>query len=246
MALEYGGKTVFGASVGILMLESRFPRIIGDMGNAESWPFPVHYKVVPGATPDNVVRGDPRLLVDQFIAAGQELVDMGVDGITTTCGFLTLVQEELKEALKVPVATSSLMQIPTVQTLLPVGQRAAVITISKANLTKAHLGAAGAAMDTPIFGTDDGRCFTRDVLDDAVEIDFAACREDMLDVARQIIQSEYNIGAIVLECANMAPYAYDVRKITGLPVFSVHSFIGWFQSGLRPRKFPLELADPRY
>ena len=44
-----GGKAVYGASIGILMLEARFPRIVGDMGNAHTWPFPVCYKVVKGA-----------------------------------------------------------------------------------------------------------------------------------------------------------------------------------------------------
>ncbi len=246
MPVEQGGKTVFGASVGILMLETRFPRIHGDAGNAESWPFPVHYKVVPGATPDNVVRGDPRLLLDRFIDAGRELVAMGADGITTTCGFLALVQEDIKNALGVPVATSSLVQIPMVQALLPAGQRVAVITISKATLTKAHLAAAGAPLDTPIIGTDDGRCFTRDVLGDAAEINISDCRLDMIDAARQLMETEQHVGAVILECTNMAPYAHDIRKITGLPVYSIHSFVSWFQAGLRPRKFRLELDDPRY
>ena len=49
MSLQSGGKTVFGATVGILMLETRFPRIPGDMGNALTWPFPVQYRVVRGA-----------------------------------------------------------------------------------------------------------------------------------------------------------------------------------------------------
>ena len=51
-----GGKAVYGASVGMLMLETRFPRIPGDIGNAGTWPFPVLYKVVRGASPDHVVR----------------------------------------------------------------------------------------------------------------------------------------------------------------------------------------------
>ena len=51
-----GGKAIYGASVGILMLEARFPRIPGDMGNATTWPFPVLYKVVRSASPDAVVR----------------------------------------------------------------------------------------------------------------------------------------------------------------------------------------------
>ncbi|MBE1283311.1 MAG: aspartate/glutamate racemase family protein [Rhodobacteraceae bacterium] len=245
MSTFSGGKTVFGASVGILMLETRFPRIPGDMGNALTWPFPVHYRVVRGASPDKVVRGNPKELLDVFIEAGKDLVATGADGITTNCGFLALVQDELREALGVPVATSSLMQVPMVQAMLPPGKKTVVLTISKATLTDAHLCAANVPVDTPVYGTDAGRVFTRDILGDAAEIDFAACRQDMLDAADQIMASEPDAGAIVLECTNMVPYAADVRKRTGLPVYSIESFVTWFQAGLMPRRFPLELDDPR-
>ena len=105
-----GGKSIYGASVGILMLDARFPRIIGDMGNALTWDFPVHYKVVRSASPDLVVRKGAAGTLGLFIDAAHELVRDGVDGITTNCGFLALFQEELRAALPVPVATSSLMQ----------------------------------------------------------------------------------------------------------------------------------------
>lgn len=245
MSTFSGGKTVFGASVGILMLETRFPRIPGDMGNALTWPFPVHYRVARGASPDKVVRGNPKELLDVFIEAGKDLVATGADGITTNCGFLALVQDELREALGVPVATSSLMQVPLVQAMLPPGKKTVVLTISKATLTEAHLRAANVRADTPVYGTDAGRVFTRDILGDAAEIDFAACRQDMLDAADEIIAKEPDAGAIVLECTNMVPYAADVRKRTGLPVYSIESFVTWFQAGLMPRRFPLELDDPR-
>ena len=244
--MEQGGKTVFGAAVGILMLETRFPRIHGDMGNAMTWDFPVHYRVVRGANPENVVRGNPRELIDLFVEAGQDLVAMGADGITTNCGFLALIQEEVREALGVPVATSSLMQVPMVEALLPKGKRVGVLTISKETLTPAHLKAAGAATDTPIGGTDGLRCFTRDILGDAVKIDFEACRLDMIDGAKALIAENPDLGAIVLECTNMVPYARDVRRATGLPVFSIQSFVSWFQAGLMPRRFDLELDDPRF
>ena len=199
MSLQSGGKTVFGATVGILMLETRFPRIPGDMGNALTWPFPVQYRVVRGASPDKVVRGDPRVLLDAFVEAGRDLVATGADGITTNCGFLALVQDELRAALGVPVATSSLMQVPMVQALLPPGRKAVILTISKATLSPAHLSAAGVPADTPVFGTDGGRAFTRDILGDAPQIDFAACRHDMLDAADQILAQQPDAGAIVLE-----------------------------------------------
>lgn len=245
MSLLSGGKTVFGAAVGILMLETRFPRIFGDMGNAMTWPFPVHYRVVRGASPDKVVRGNPKELLDVFVEAGKDLVATGADGITTNCGFLALVQDELREALGVPVATSSLMQVPMVQALLPPGKKAVILTISKATLSNEHLIAAGVPLDTPVYGTDAGRAFTRDILGDAPGIDFTACRQDMLDAADQILAGEPEVGAIVLECTNMVPYAADIRKRTGLPVYSIYSMITWFQAGLMPQKFTLDLDDPR-
>ncbi|MCE8539093.1 aspartate/glutamate racemase family protein [Ruegeria pomeroyi] len=245
MSLQSGGKTVFGATVGILMLETRFPRIPGDMGNALTWPFPVQYRVVRGASPDKVVRGDPRVLLDAFVEAGRDLVATGADGITTNCGFLALVQDELRAALDVPVATSSLMQVPMVQALLPPGRKAVILTISKATLTPAHLAAAGVPLDTPVYGTDAGRAFTRDILGDAPQIDFAACRQDMLDAADQILAQQPDAGAIVLECTNMVPYAADLRRRTGLPVYSIYSMVTWFQSGLMPRRFAQDIDDPR-
>ncbi|MEO9901998.1 MAG: aspartate/glutamate racemase family protein, partial [Nisaea sp.] len=125
-----GGKAIYGASVGILMLEAQFPRIPGDMGNALTWDFPVHYRVVRDASPDRVVRRGAKGLLDNFIDAAKGLVADGVDGITTNCGFLSLFQEELASAVGVPVATSSLMQVDMVNRLLPAGKRAGVLTIS--------------------------------------------------------------------------------------------------------------------
>src|SRR5437588_3395924 len=126
------------------MLESRFPRIPGDRGNAESWPFPVLYKVVPGASPRRVVCEKAEGLLDEFLAAAAELVRLGADGITTTCGFLSLFQQEIAAHVGVPVATSSLMQIPFIERVLPPGKRVGVSTISAASLTEEHLIAARA------------------------------------------------------------------------------------------------------
>ena len=245
MSILQGGKTVFGASVGILMLETRFPRIHGDIGNALTWPFPVHYRVVHGATPDKVVRHDPGALAADFIEAGRELVRMGCDGITTNCGFLSLIQDQVRDALGVPVATSSLMQVALVQQTLPAQKRVGVLTISKPDLTDAHLRAANVPPDTPIVGTENGRNFSQDILGDRESINFDDCRQDLLDAAQELVSSHADVGAIVLECTNMVPYAADIRRQTGLPVYSIYTFVTWFQAGLVPRKFPLELDDPR-
>ncbi|WP_420395000.1 aspartate/glutamate racemase family protein [Nioella sp.] len=241
-----GGKTVYGASVGILMLETQFPRIPGDIGNALTWPFPVHFRVVRGATPDNIVRGAPLDRVQDFIDAAQDLVAMGCDGITTNCGFLSLLQGDMAAALGVPVATSSLMQVPLVERLLPPGKRVGILTVSASTLSPDHLKAASVALDTPVMGTEGGRAFTRDILGDAPEIDFEACRLDLLDAANELTGKHPDVGGIVLECTNMVPYAADIRAATGLPVWSIYSFVSWFQAGLMPRRFCGGIDDPRW
>ncbi len=225
-----GGKSVYGASVGILMLEAQFPRIPGDMGNALSWEFPVQYRVVRNASRDLVVRRGAPGLQPLFIEAARDLVASGVDGITTNCGFLSLFQADLAAAVEVPVAASSLMQVAMVNALLPPGKRCGVLTISASTLTEAHLHAAKVPEGTPIGPTEGGRA-TLSVLD----VD--AARQDNVDAARALTAAHSDLGALVLECTNMTPYAPAIRAATGLPVFSMLSFVNWFQSGLTPRDY---------
>jgi Asp/Glu/Hydantoin racemase len=235
--LAHGGKAVYGASLGILMLEARFPRIPGDMGNAETWPFPVLYRVVRGASPERVVRKRADGLLPDFLEAARDLVRLGADGITTNCGFLCLFQRELAAACGVPVATSSLLQVPGLQALLPPGQRVGILTISKATLTHDHLRAAGIPLDTPVAGTDGGREFSRAIIGDELALDAALAEQDILEAGEALVREHPEIGAIVLECTNMAPYARALRERIGRPVYDIYSYITWFHGGLKPRDF---------
>ena len=236
MTVVRGGKAVYGASVGMLLLETRFPRIPGDGGNAATWPFPMLYRVVGGATPDRVVR-DRGGIVDAFAAAARELVSIGADGITTNCGFLVLCQDRLARECGVPVAASSLLQVPWVERLLPPGRRVGVLTVEAGSLTPRHLECAGARPDTPVEGTEDGAEFTRVLLGDEPEIDVQRAREDVVAAALRLVERHRDVGAIVLECTNMPPYASEISRATGLPVYDFYSFVCWFQAGLRPRAF---------
>jgi hypothetical protein len=207
----HGGKTVYGACVGILMLETRFPRIPGDIGHAATWPFPVLYRVVRGATAERVTtaRANDRStgLLDAFLAAGAELVQDGADGITTSCGFLSIYQRELAAHCRVPVAASALMQIPFIERLLPPGKRVGVLTFSSALLGPDHLAAAGAAPDTPIVGAERGREFSRVIARGEMTLDIATARQDILAAGDELVKAHPEVGAVVLECTNMVPFA---------------------------------------
>lgn len=233
-----GGKSIYGAPLGILMLEARFPRIPGDMGNGTTWPFPVLFRVVRGASPEKVVLQGARGLLPDFIEAAKDLVDLGAEAITTNCGFLSLFQAELAAAVQVPVATSSLMQVPWVQAMLPPGRRVGVVTVSKSSLTPAHLQAANVPLDTPVQGTEGGREFFRVLIkSEASDMDVGLAEQDILDAGRALVTRHPEVGAIVLECTNMPPYAAALQAALGLPVYDIYTLVNWLHGGLRPARF---------
>ena len=236
-----GGFNQYGFTVGILMLDTQFPRIAGDMGNATTFPFPVRYHRVAGASPERVVRGGAEGLLPAFVEGARALEREGVGAITTNCGFLVKFQRELSAAVKVPVFTSSLLLVPLVHRMLPPERQVGVLTVNSATLTPEHLDAAGIGPDVPlaIAGMEGEKEFTRVLLGDELELDVDLAREEHVRVARRLLTEHPDVGAIVLECTNMPPYAADIQRATGLPVFDVLSLVHLVHdalaAGLPPR-----------
>ena len=111
--------------LGVLMLDTRFTRFVGEIGNPQSYSEPVLFEVVRGATVDKVVPAKAPPLIEDFVAAGDRLIERGADAITTGCGFLVLNQAELAARLPVPVATSRrCCSSRRCMNLLPAGQAA--------------------------------------------------------------------------------------------------------------------------
>lgn len=225
------------ALIGILSLETRFPRIPGDVGNPETWPFPVRIARVAGATPERVVHNQAEGLFDAFVAAGRGLAAEGCEALLTTCGFLTLMQDALSAALPIPVATSALLQLPMVERMLPDGRRAGVVTASERALTPAHLAAADADPATPIAGVEEGGAFSRTFVGNGDALDVETARAEVVAAALRLCARHPRTGAVLLECANMGPYAADVRAATGLPVYDMVGLGLWLHAGLSPRRF---------
>ncbi|TYO89921.1 hypothetical protein LY05_01116 [Oceanicella actignis] len=228
-------------ALGIIVLDTRFPRIPGDVGARASWPFPVRFAVARGATPEAAVlrgaRRAPPALLEAVIEAGRALTAAGCAGVATTCGFLSVFQDALAAALEVPVASSSLMQARLVAATLPPGRVPGILTVSARSLTAAHLRAADVPPGAPVGGLDPRSAFARTLLEDLPELDREAARAEMIRAARALVAAHPRVGALVLECANMCPYAADVAEATGLPTHSAHDFLTWFHAGLRPPRF---------
>src|SRR5262245_6498525 len=193
-----GGFNQYGFTVGILMLDTRLPRIPGDMGNAASFPFPVRYHRVAGADPDRVVRQGAAGLLDAFVDGARRLEHEGVGAITTNCGFLVKFQRQLATAVRVPVFTSSLLMVPLVHRLLAPGQRVGIMTVNATSLSPEHFAGAGIGSDVPIAvaGMETEKEFTRVMLDNELVLDVDAAREEHVRVARRLVGDHPDIGAI--------------------------------------------------
>lgn len=230
-------KTYHGVPVGILMVDSRFNRFVGDIGNANTWQFPVQYSIVRGATPAQMISLESSAVLDPMLEAARQLIDDGVDAISTTCGFLGLYQNELSDELNVPVATSSLLQVPIVERLIGSRQRVGILTYSSAALTVDHLKAVGVAADTPIAGLPEDSEFFQWIMQGRNDVSIDKLRSDVVECASGLVKKHPEVAAIVSECTNLTPFAADIHAAIGIPVFDMVSLLNWFHQGVSPQQF---------
>ncbi len=221
------------ATLGLLMLQTRFPRPMGDVGNPSTFAFEVRRRVVHGATPARVVRGRDAAQLQPFVDAARELVAQGCGAISTSCGFLALWQRELQAALSVPVWTSSLLQLAGQRAL---GRRCGVITIEATSLGPAHFEGVGADPATPVEGITPGSALHRTLMQDLPGLDVAEAQQQVLDAAQRLRLRHPEIDTLVLECTNLPPYASALRAATGLQVLDVVTMLNQRMAALRSRR----------
>lgn len=226
-----------GATLGILMLNSTFRRYLGDIGNAQTWSFPVKYRIVEEAPPARVGDFSDMSLLAPFKRAADELIAEGVAGITTTCGLLSIYQKELADHCAVPVATSSLLQVSMVERMLPHGKRAGIITYSAETLTGPYLDAVAVAPDTPLAGMAPNSHFVRWIRDGDNTVPYATLRDEVVATAESFVRRHPEVGALVLECTNLAPFSADIVDRLGIPVYDTVTMVNTFYASLRPRRY---------
>jgi hypothetical protein len=211
------------------MLDTRFPRIEGDIGNAASFDFPVIYQRLEGIGPSDAVAAHPDKprVMAALAANAQKLAAAGAVGISTSCGFLALYQKELAGVSPVPVATSALMLIPTLE-----GRQVGVITASARNLTPAHLVAVGAPADTPVEGMPEGGAFAATFLANGTTLDRDAVEGEAIAAGRELMRKHPRIDAIVLECTNLPPYKPALVRSLGVQVHDVRDLLADFHASL--------------
>lgn len=232
-----GSTPFYGLDIGIVLLDATFPRPPGDVAHASTFLFPVLYEVVAGASPQHVVEEAAAGLLDSFVAAVQRLHAQGVAGIATCCGFLAIYQRKLAAAVPVPVATSSLLQIPQVLRVLGPGYKVGVLTTNGSTLSDRHFDGVGISQEERgqlvILGLERTRHLYPVIIGGRHELDVARACEEVVQVAKDAVANDPKIAAFVFECTNLPPYAAAVQSATGRPVFDAVTLVNWMHSAVR-------------
>src|SRR5437868_4837290 len=209
--------------IGVLCLETSFTKIPGHIRNPATFDFPVIYQVVKGATPERVVtQADPTLL-EPFVQAARDLEARGAMAITGACGFLVLFQERLAASVGVPLYTSSLIQVPMVHRMLKPEQWVGLLVAKASALTRRHLAAIGAAeVPVCVAGMEDQPEFREVMLEGRRDdLDIDKLEREVLSQASRLMALNPEMGALVIECTDLVPFAATIQRRLDLPVFDI-------------------------
>lgn len=213
--------------LGVLMLETHFPRFPGEVGHPETFSFPVDYERVPGAVVNRVVSGQalPAELQQIFCAAARRLAERGATLIATSCGFLASLQGELVAASGRPVIASSLLLLPLLRSLYGPDAALAVLTFDDRKLGAVHLPKATGPV--AIGGLPrEGALYTA-IAEDRERLDQEVAAADCLAAAHALCSKAPNPAALLLECTNLSPYKAALREALGLPVYDLVDAVLW-------------------
>lgn len=218
-----GGQNICGATIGVLCLESYFPKPPGHIKNPSALPFPVLYETVKGVTVPKLLDNPTEDLLQPFIDSARHLEAEGVRAITGSCGFLALFQKELSEAVSIPVFSSSLIQIPLAYHMTGAKAPVGVLTAKASALTDAHLKGVGANnIPVEVMGLEDTEEFAAVILrNERSDMDLSIVEDEVVNAALALKAKAPEIRSLVLECTDLPPFAARVQHALKLPVFDI-------------------------
>lgn len=233
-----GGYTNYGQDIGILMLGTVFPRIVGDIGNANTFRTHVRYRTVRNITKGPITaKNIEKELLNPFIEAAQSLEAEGCKAITTSCNFLAGFQRQLADSVHIPVFTSTLMLVPMIHTMLNRDRKIAVFTENPSVITEEYFQPFGwSSKDIPVIvgGMPKDSPFSNLFIGDHREEDLITLKRCIEDMTKKHMQEHPDTGAIVLECANFAPFIGQIQEISGVPVFGLNQLLEYIESCINP------------
>jgi len=232
---------IYGNAVGIVMQEDTIIRFPGDVGNATTFGFPVRYKVVKGIDPE-ILKSPSEALkyMKYFVDAAQELEMEGAKAIIGGCGFQSIYQTGMSQALDIPVFTSSLIQVPMVYCSLKKGKQIGIITANSQCLTEEYFRAVGWTSESiPVkkVGLEMLNPSFSSIIGSNEDLTRKDREKAIVDLTTKFIQNNPDIGAIVLECTNLPPFSFAIQRAVKLPIFDIVTLVNLVYSSVVCKNF---------
>ncbi len=233
------GADCYGFAIGILLIDCSTPFIPGDVGNASTYNYPVLYKTVPDVTLERLIEQGDESLIDNVIEVAKEMEAMGVRAITSDCGYMVRYQQKVADAVNIPVILSSLVQLPMLERSIGSHQKIGIICANQKRLSPQLLETAG--LQNPdsvvIYGLEDQPNFRGPILDETGTLEPEKIEQEIVAIAKQMIEQHPEIGPILLECSNLPPYAAAVQQATGRLVFDYTTLIDMYAGSAKRKPF---------
>lgn len=230
---------VSGYTVGIMLLDVHYPLLPGNVVNACTYSYPVRHAWVPGANQARMHSGDDTLL-PALIETAKQLEREGCRAICGACGYFGHFQRRVADAMDIPVYLSSIVQMPWIRTGLKRGQKVGVLCADGKNLTPKLFHACGCSQE------DFDACVVRSaghlpefsaLMERRGHFDNAILRDELIGLAKDIVDGDDDVGAILLECSDMPPYAADIQRAVNLPVFDFITMINYVHQSVAQRPY---------
>ena len=220
----------YGMGLGMILLNDAYPGFPGDNRNASAFPYPIQYQIAEGVTNKTLVYDkDPGKCRAAVIDAAKKLEGMGCRAIAAECGYFAFFQKDVAAAVDIPVFMSSLLQVSLAQLVIGPNKKVGIICAQKKFLDAEHLENVGIRSDSNyvIGGAQDeygctefDNLWNPDKRPACPNAYYDKAEGQMIETAKKFKENHVDIGAIVLECTGMQPFARAMQREVELPVFS--------------------------
>jgi aspartate/glutamate racemase len=235
-----GGYQYYDTPIGVLCLESYFPKPPGHVRNPLTYRFPTVCHVLKGIDVARMLFNPNSDILELLVEGARHLEKGGVKAIVGSCGFMGLFQKDLSASVRIPVVSSSLAQLPLLRLMHGAEARIGVLTASAKALTAAHFEAVDANIDNyPIKGMDENRIFFELILEQSVSnMDLEAMENAVCSIAENL-HIEHQLDALLMECTDLSAFTNAVQRKINIPIYDINSLVEYVAYSVSRTKYPL-------
>jgi len=221
------GQAIAGQAIGIVVIDIWYPLVPGNVANATTFNFPVMFKVLKGASVEKILCGDPALL-SPLIEGAKELIQQGARAIVGACGSFAYYQKAAASVLEVPTFLSVMLQVPLILQGLKPNQRLGIFSASASALTPRVFEQCNITDPSRLAITEAHNLPEFQVLSSCMgRLNSKKLEQQVVEHMQRFVRDNPDIGAILIQCSDLPPYAWAIQNAVKLPIFDMNSLINW-------------------